>query len=82
MGCLAEVWASEVGVHFERRKEAQKYLIEFILTHGNYDLKALAEILDVNTLLLSQVVSGFNYLEGIAATRLIDWFLVFIGEYA
>lgn len=79
MGCLAEVWASEVGVQFERRKEAQKYLIEFILTHSDYDLKNLAEILNVNTLVLSQVVSGFNYLEGIAATRLIEWFLLFIG---
>ncbi|CEG57866.1 hypothetical protein [Legionella fallonii] len=80
MGCLAEVWASEVGVHFERRKEAQKYLIEFILTHGNYDLKALAEILDVSPLLLSQVVSGFSYLEDANALRLYDWFFLFIGE--
>lgn len=79
MGCLAKVWASEAGVHFERRKEAQKYLIEFILIHSNYDLKNLAEILDVNALLLSQVVSGFSYLEGVPATKLIEWFLMFIG---
>lgn len=80
MGCLAEVWASEVGVHFERKKEAQKYLIEFILTHSEYDLKNLAEILDVNPLLLSQVLSGFTYLEGTIALRLFDWFFLFIGE--
>ncbi|MFU7598185.1 hypothetical protein ACM9VS_05060 [Legionella pneumophila] len=80
MGCLAEVWASEVGVHFERRKEAQKYLIEFILTHGNYDLKTLAEVLDVSPLLLSKVVSGSSYLEDAVALRLLEWFFIFIGE--
>jgi hypothetical protein len=80
MGCLAEVWGSEVSVDFEYNKEAQKYLIEFILTYSNYDLKTLSEILEVSPLLLSQVVSGFSYLEHIVALRLIEWFFIVIGE--
>jgi hypothetical protein len=80
MGCLAEVLASEVGVSVEISKETQKYLIEFILTYSAYDLKSLAELLDVNTLLLSQVVSGFSYLEDSVGQRLISWFFLFIGE--
>ena len=80
MGCLAEVLASDVDVNLKSKKESQKYLIEFILTYSNYDLKSLAEILDVNPLVLSQAVNGFSYLEGAAASRLIKWFFIFIGE--
>lgn len=79
MGCLAEVWASEVGVNFEYKKETQKYLIEFILMHCKYDLVALAEVLDVSPLLLSHVVSGYSYLKHDVALRLKDWFLIAIG---
>ena len=79
MGCLADVWASQVDVNIENKKESQKYFIEFILTYSNYDLKSLAEILEVNPLVLSQVVSGYSYLDDVAASRLIEWFFIFIN---
>lgn len=79
MGCLAEVLALEVDVNLENKKESQKYIIEFILTYSNYDLKSLANILEVNTLVLSQVLSGFSYLDDVAASRLIEWFFIFIS---
>lgn len=79
MGCLAAVWASQVDVNFENKKESQKHLIEFILTYSKYDLKSLAEILEVNPIMLSQVVSGFSYLDDVAASRLIEWFFIFIS---
>ncbi|EHL31333.1 hypothetical protein [Legionella drancourtii] len=80
MGCLAEVLGSFSDVNFKCKKENQKYLIEFILFFSNYDLKSLAELLEVNLLFLSQVVSGKYYLNEDRALKLLKWFLIFIGE--
>lgn len=63
---------------FNCKKEAQKYLIEFILNCSCYDLEALAEVLDVNVLLLSDALSGKGYLKSDTAKNLVDWFLLLI----
>lgn len=80
MGCIAEVMASVSDVNFKCKKEAQKYLIEFVLIHSQYDLKALAEILDVSTLLLGQVLCGKVYLDENIARKLVEWFLLFVSD--
>ena len=80
MGCSDQIMGSGENVHFTCRKEEQKYFIEFILTHSNYDLKALAELLDINILLLSQVISGHAYLEEQVVIRLMDWYCILIGD--
>ena len=77
MGSLAEVMASDINII--RTKDYQKYLIEFILTYSCYDLISLAEILNVNTLTLSQVARGFIYLDDESALRLLKYFFICIG---
>jgi len=80
MGSLAEVMASVSDGSFRCKEDAQKYLIEFILFHSNYDLKSLAEILDVNPLFLSHVAMGKSYLDGNGVSKLINWFLILISQ--
>lgn len=80
MGCIAEVMASVSDVSFKCKKDAQKYLIEFVLIHSQYDLKALAEILDVSTLLLGQVLCGKAFLDENTSRKLVEWFLLFASD--
>ena len=62
------------------KKEVQKYLIEFILTYSSYDLKSVAELLEIPVLLLSEVMSSHVYLEEEVANKLLDWFFILIGD--
>lgn len=62
------------------RKEAQKHLIEFFLLYSKYDLKCLADILGVNSTMLSRVLRGEIYLAKDIATKLIKWIWVLISE--
>jgi len=79
MGCLAEVLASSNDVRYKYGKEAQKYIIEFLLTYSCYDLKSLAEILNCKCSLLSLVLSGKDYLDEKTAIELFNWFFLFIN---
>ncbi|MGQ3887823.1 hypothetical protein ACQUW5_02180 [Legionella sp. CNM-1927-20] len=79
MGSLLKLLTS-TNQTIQYKREAQKYLIEFILFQGNYDLKALAELLDVNPLYLSQVASGKVTFEEEVANKLFKWFLVLISD--
>lgn len=76
MGCFSE----RLQVDFKCKKDAQKYLIEFILSQGNYDLKALADLPGIDVIELSVVLSGKYFLEDKPAADLMKWFLLFIGE--
>ncbi|HAU1059745.1 TPA: hypothetical protein ACT9LO_002539 [Legionella pneumophila] len=79
MGCIAEFWASDNGVGFKCEKEVQKYIIEFLLTYSGYDLISLSEVLGCNTILLSMVLSGKDYLDSTKTEQLIKWFFLFLG---
>ena len=68
------------AVSFNYKKEAQKYLIEFMLKYTNYDLQSLAELLDVSALLLSDVLSGKGYLKPHVGKNLMSWFLLSLNE--
>lgn len=80
MGCIAEVMASVSDVNFKCKNDAQKYLIEFILIHSHYDLKTLADILNVSTLLLGQVICGKAFLDENTSRKLVEWLLLFISD--
>ncbi|EEZ95966.1 hypothetical protein [Legionella longbeachae] len=79
MDNLAEVLVPDFNISFQCKKEAQKYLVKFILDYSNYNLDSLSELLGVNSLLLSQVVNGKDYLNHDIGFRLLNWFFVFIG---
>ena len=79
MGSLVKLLTS-TDQTIQYKKEAQKYLIEFILFQGNYDLIALAELLDVSSVLLNQVVSGKATFERETANKLFAWFLIIISD--
>lgn len=69
-----------IDIKFKCRKDRQKYLIEFILTYGNLNLKELAGILGVNILILSQVIIGLAYLSGQSVIRLIELFSMLFSD--
>ncbi|STX50958.1 Uncharacterised protein [Legionella busanensis] len=79
MGSLVKLLTS-TDQTVQYKKEAQKYLIEFILFQGNYDLIALAELLDVSPFYLNQVASGKATFEEEVANKLFKWFLVIISD--
>ncbi|WP_419420720.1 hypothetical protein ACNVED_05335 [Legionella sp. D16C41] len=79
MGSLVKLLTS-TDLTIQYRKEAQKYLVEFILFQSNNDLKMLAELLDVNPFYLSQVASGKATFEEEVANKLFKWFLVIISD--
>jgi hypothetical protein len=81
MGCLAlEIIEPIVTTKFKCKKENQKYLIEFILTHGDSDLKSLSILLESSTRELSNVLIGVDYLTGASAVKLAKFFLIFFNE--
>lgn len=78
MGCLAEVWESEFGIRFNCKKSDQKIILEFLLTYSKYDLKELAELLEVTPFLLNQVINEKEYLSEPIASKMMDWLYIFI----
>ncbi|KTD65354.1 hypothetical protein Lspi_0671 [Legionella spiritensis] len=76
MGCLAEALACGSEKEYQCSKDDQKYFIEYILQHSHYDLRDLADILEVRPLLLSQVVCGRHYLKKKVSINLYEWFLI------
>lgn len=80
MGCLEEIWESEFDIRFNCKKPAQKIILEFLLTYSKYDLKELAELLEVTPFLLNQVLNGKEYLSEAIASKMMDWLYIFIGN--
>ena len=80
MGCLADVLASDFSVRFNCKRKAQKYLIEFLLTYSRYDLKNMAEMLDVSPDLLGQVLLNKSYLSDSTSQELFKYFWLFIND--
>ncbi|MFO9331991.1 hypothetical protein SDA97_02835 [Legionella pneumophila serogroup 1] len=76
MGCIEEVW--EFDVRFNCKKSAQKIILEFLLNYTKYDLKELAELLEVTPFLLNQVVKEKEYLSEAIASKMMDWLYIFI----
>jgi uncharacterized membrane protein YciS (DUF1049 family) len=80
MGCLVVFKISEVDLQVGCNKKAQKHLIEFLLTYSEYDLRSLAELLEVSPLFLLRVIKGEIYLNDTNSHKLWDWFLMFISN--
>ncbi|HRD69002.1 MAG TPA: hypothetical protein PK657_02550 [Legionella sp.] len=80
MDCLADTFVSDSVLNFKCKKESQKYLIEFMLKCGSYDLQDLAELLDVNVLQLSDVLCGKSYLNTDVSKNLVNWFVLLLRE--
>lgn len=78
MGCLVDFKISEVDLQVGCNKKTQMHLIEYLLTYSEYDLKSLAEILEVSPLFLLRVIKGETYLNDTNTHKLWDWFLMFI----
>ena len=70
MGCFVDFNELGVDVRSGCGKNAQKYLIEVLLTYSQYDLKALAEVLEVSPLFLCNVLQGKSYLNETNAQKL------------
>lgn len=81
MGCLVEVLESSFDVRFTCKKTDQKVILEFLLTYSKYDLKELAELLNVSTYLLNKVLNGKDYLPSSAALNMMEWLYIFISPY-
>jgi hypothetical protein len=77
---LTRTLSPSSNVHFQCRKETQKYLIHFLLHYSRYDFNSLAELLNINPLLLNRVIHGKVFLNHDVADKLVSWFLIFIGE--
>lgn len=78
MGCFTEVSEPVIEVKFQLKKNSQKYLIDYILTNSQLDCKELAQLLDVSPLMLSQVLSGNEFLEPEKADYLFQYFTMLI----
>ena len=80
MGCCTEVSEPVISVQFKLKQSMQKYLIDFILSYSSMNSSALAEILDVSPIKLSQVLAGKSFLESVKARNLFQYFMMLIGD--
>ena len=78
MGSFTEVSEPVIDVKFRLKKDAQKYLIDFILFYSKLDYKSVGEILEINPLRLSQVLAGKEFLGPEKANNLFQYFLMLI----
>lgn len=79
MECFIEISEPVIDVKFQLKKNSQKYLIEYILYYSELDSRSLADILEVNPLLLSDVLSGNEYLNKDTFMKLHEYFLILIS---
>ncbi|VEB35478.1 Uncharacterised protein [Legionella sainthelensi] len=79
MGCCTEVSELVIDVKFQLKKDAQKYLIDYILSYSELDCKRLAQILKVSPMMLSQVLAGKEFLGSEKAYDLFQYFIMMIG---
>jgi len=80
MECFIEVAEPVIDVKFQLKKDAQKYLIDYIMSYGKLDCKDLAQILEASPLMLSQVLAGKEFLGPAKAHNLFHYFTMLIGH--
>ncbi|HHT9843877.1 TPA: hypothetical protein ACT9I4_001995 [Legionella pneumophila] len=80
MECFTEFSEPVIDVRFQLKKDAQKYLIKYILSYSALDCRSLAAILEVNPLILSQVLAGKSFLDHAKAKNLFHYFIFLIGH--
>lgn len=80
MGCCTEVSEPVISAQFKLKQSMQKYLIDFILSYSSMNSSALAEILEVSPIKLSQVLAGITFLESVKARNLFQYFMMLIGD--
>ena len=80
MGCFDEILELPHKNNINCEEKKQKYLIEFILTHGSIDLNDLAELVGVHAIELSHVLAGKSFLPKSSSTLLSQWFLILLED--
>lgn len=80
MGCFTEVSETVIDVKFQLKKDVQKYLIDYILSYSELDCKELAQILEANPLMVSQVLAGKDFFGPVKAHNLFQYFTMLIGH--
>ncbi|MFO9571025.1 hypothetical protein SDB67_14225 [Legionella pneumophila serogroup 1] len=80
MECFIEVLEPVIDIKFQLKKESQKYLIDFILSYSKLNCKELAQILEANPLVISQVLAGKEFLGPSKAHNLFHYFTMLIGH--
>lgn len=78
MGCFTELSQAADNVKFQLKEDAQKILIDNILSYSELDCKSLAGILEVSPLMLSQVLAGKAALDCGTARCLFEYFIMMI----
>lgn len=79
MECCIEVAEPVIDFKFQLKKDAQKYLVDYILSYSALNYKELAQILGASPLTLGQVLAGKEYLEPSKARNLFQYFAMMIG---
>ncbi|HFS6879463.1 TPA: hypothetical protein ACH1MH_000016 [Legionella pneumophila] len=80
MGCFTEVSEPVIDVKFRLKRDTQKYLIDYILSYSKLDCKDLAQILETNSLKVSRVLAGKDFLGPEKAHNLFQYFTMLIGQ--
>lgn len=79
MECCIEIAEPIIDFKFQLKRDAQKYLIEYILSYSVLDCKQLAQMLEASPLVLGQVLAGKEYLEPTKAINLFQYFAMMLG---
>ena len=79
MGCFTEVSEPVIDIKFQLKKDTQKFLIDYILSYSELDCKELAQILEANPLMVSQVLAGKDFFGPEKAHNLFQYFTIMIG---
>ncbi|KTD05859.1 hypothetical protein Lgra_2636 [Legionella gratiana] len=80
MECFIEVLEPVIDVKFQLKKDSQKYLIDFILSYSELNCRELAQILEASPLVISQVLTGKEFLGPSKAHNLFLYFTMLIGH--
>ena len=80
MGCFTEVLKSPLKNEIDYKKNKQRYMIEFILTHSSIDLNDLAVLVNVSAIELSHVLAGKSFLPQKSSSLLSQWFVMLLEE--
>ncbi|AUH72665.1 hypothetical protein [Legionella sainthelensi] len=80
MGCFTEISEPVIDIKFTLQKDAQRYLIDYILSYSELDCRSLADILGLNSIKLSQILAGKSFLDSEKAKNLFQYFIMMIGN--
>ncbi len=80
MGCFTEISEPVIDIKFTLQKDAQRYLIDYILSYSELDCRSLADILELNSIKLSQILAGKSFLDSEKAKNLFQYFIMMIGN--